>query len=54
MEIIKYFPFVREVKPISDAKAELMQDIKEVVENLNMVKAGKLEARPIKELLDEL
>jgi hypothetical protein len=32
----------------------LLEEIKEAVENLNLVKQGKMEARPAKDLLDEL
>jgi hypothetical protein len=53
MELLNSFSFVK-TKQISPAKAELMEDIKEAVENLNLVKQGKLHARPAKELLNEL
>ncbi len=41
-------------KQISPAKAQLLEELKEAVENLNLIKQGKLKARPAKELLDEL
>ena len=53
MELLSNFKFV-EAKPITSEKAELMGEIKEAVENLKLVKEGKLKARPAKELLDEL
>lgn len=40
-------------RPISPAKAELLEEIKKAVEYLNAVKQGKMKAQPTKELLDE-
>jgi len=53
MELLNNFSFVK-AKTISPAKAQLIEDIKEAVENLNLVKQGKLKARPAKDLLNEL
>jgi hypothetical protein len=53
LELLNNFSFVR-AKSISPAKAQLLEEIKEAVENLNLVKQGKLEARPAKDLLDEI
>ena len=53
MELLKSFSFVK-AKPISPAKAQLLLELKEAVDNLNMVKEGKIKARPAKELLHEL
>ncbi len=54
MEVLKNFSFVREATPLSDAKAELMQDIREAVEELKLVRAGKLKARDAEDLINEL
>lgn len=53
MELLENFSFVK-AKPISDEKATLLEEIKEAVENLKLVREGKLVARPAKDLLDEL
>ncbi len=53
LELLNHFPFTR-AKAISPAKAQLLEDLREAVENLNLVKQGKLKARPAKELLDEI
>lgn len=53
MELLNNFSFVK-TKPISNEKALLIEEFKEAIENLKLVKAGKLKARPAKELLDEL
>ena len=53
MEVLKSLPYVK-AKTLSNEKALLMEEIKEAVENLRLVRQGKLKARPAKELLDEL
>ncbi len=53
MEVLKGLSYVK-AKTISKEKAQLIEEIKEAVENLKLVKQGKLKARPAKELLDEL
>ena len=41
-------------KPLTNEKALLMEEIKEAVENLELVGKGKLKARHAKALLSEL
>jgi hypothetical protein len=53
MELLKSLSFVK-VKPLSDEKAALLTDIKEAVEELNLIKQGKLKGIPAKDLLNEL
>lgn len=53
MEVLKSLPYVK-AKTITDSKAQLIEEIKEAVVNLNLVKKGKLKARPAKELINEL
>ena len=53
MELLKNFSYVK-AKTISDEKALLIEEMKEAVHNLKLVRQGKLKARPAKELLDEL
>ncbi len=53
MELLNSLNFVK-VKPLSDEKVELMSNIKEAVEELNLIKQGKLKGIPAKDLLDEL
>jgi len=53
MEVLKGLSYVK-TKMISKEKALLIEEIKEAVENLKLVKQGKLKARSAKELLDEL
>ena len=53
MEVLKSLPYVK-TKTLSDEKALLMEEIKEAVENLKLVRQGKLKARPAKDLLNDL
>jgi hypothetical protein len=53
LEVLKGLSYVK-AKTISDEKAMLMEEIKEAVENLALVRKGKLKARPAKDLLNEL
>ena len=54
MELLKNFSFIEKVTPMSDIKANLMQDIREAVEELRLVREGKLEARNAEDLINEL
>jgi polyhydroxyalkanoate synthesis regulator phasin len=53
MELLNNFSFVK-VRPITNEKALLLSEIREAVDTLNLVKKGKIQARPAKELLDEI
>lgn len=53
LEVLKGLSYVK-TTPISDENALFLEEIKEAVENLQLVKEGKLQARPAKDLLDEL
>lgn len=53
MELLNSLNFVK-VQPLSAEKAELITDVREAVEELKLVRQGKLKGIPAKELLDEL
>jgi hypothetical protein len=53
MELLGNFSFVK-VRPITNEKALLLSEIKEAVDAVNLIKKGKLQARPAKELLNEI
>ncbi len=53
MELLDSLKFVK-AKPLTDAKAELITDIREAVEEVNLIRQGKLQGVSAKELLDEL
>jgi len=53
MELLRSFSFVK-VQPITNEKALLLSEIREAVETVNLIKKGKIQARPAKALLDEI
>lgn len=53
MDVLKSISYVK-AKPLTEEKALLMREIREAVENLKLVRQGKLKARPAKELLNDL
>lgn len=54
LEVLKSFKFVKKATPLTDAKASIMQDIREAVEELKLVRQGKLNARNAEDLINEL
>jgi len=53
MELLNSLNFVK-VRPLPDGKAQLKGDIREAIDELNLIRQGKLKGIPAKELLDEL
>ncbi len=53
MELLKNFSFVK-AKPLTSTKADVLEGIKEAVEEMKLIKAGKLKARNAEDLFDEL
>lgn len=53
MELLSNFKFVK-AKPLTPYKAEVLEGIKEAVEEVNLIKAGKQKSKPLAAFLDEL
>lgn len=53
MDVLGSIPYVK-AKPLTDAKALLLSEIREAVEEMQSIRAGKAEARDAEEFLDEL
>ena len=53
MELLKNFSFVK-AKPLTPFKENVLNNIKEAVEEMNMIKAGQKQSQPLSEFLDEL
>lgn len=53
IELLNNLSFLK-IKQITQKKTELIVEIKEAVDNLNLVKKGKMKAKPLNDLLDEL
>jgi hypothetical protein len=54
LEVLSSLVFVKKANPISGEKALLMEEIKEAVGELHLIKAEKLKGIPAKDLLNEL
>jgi hypothetical protein len=48
------FKGLQEIELGEQTKEEILQGLKQAVEEMNLIKKGKLKARPAKELLNEL
>jgi len=53
MAFLNDLPYVK-AKPLTPYKAKVLEDLKEAVDEFNLVLAGKLEARDADDLLNEL
>ena len=53
MELLSGLSFVK-ARPLSDENAVLVDEIKEAVEVLKLVRQGKLKARPARDLISAL
>jgi hypothetical protein len=53
MAVLNDLPYVK-TKPLTPYKAKVMEDIKQSVDEMNLLLSGKLEARDADELLNEL
>ena len=53
MEVIKGIAFVK-AKPITENKAKLISEIRDAVEEMKLIKAGKKVARNAEDFLNEL
>jgi hypothetical protein len=49
MELLKSFSFVK-TKPLTPYKAKVLEDVKEAVEEMNLIKQGKLKGRNAEDL----
>ncbi|TDK51029.1 hypothetical protein [Algoriphagus formosus] len=53
LEVLKSLPYVK-TKQLTDAKAQLMSEIREAVEEMKQIRAGKKQARDAEDFLNEL
>ena len=53
IELLSNFKFVK-TKPLTPYKADVLEGIKEAVDEMKLVKEGKLKGISAKDLLDEL
>ena len=53
MELLKNLPGVK-ATPLTPAKARFLKELRESVDEVNQIRAGKKSGRPIQDLLNEL
>lgn len=53
MDVLNSISYVK-AKPLTDAKAVLMKEIREAVEEIKLIRAGKKKARNAEDFLNEL
>jgi len=53
MEVLRSISYVK-AKPLTDAKAQLMEELREVVQEMKLIRAGKKKARNAEDFLNEL
>ena len=53
MELLNNFKFVK-AKPLTPYKTEVLEGLREAVEEVNQIKAGKKKAQPLDTFLNEL
>lgn len=53
MELLNNFKFVK-AKPLTPHNAEVLEGLKEAVEQVNLAKQGKVKLKSARNLLDEL
>jgi hypothetical protein len=53
MDVLKSISYLK-AKPITEAKALLLEELKEAVEEMKLIKAGKKKARNAEVFLNEL
>jgi hypothetical protein len=53
LEVIRSISYVK-AKQLSNSKAEVLNEVRESIEEYNLVKKGKVKSRPVEDLLDEL
>ena len=54
MELLKNFSFIKKATPLSESKAEQIQDVREAVEEMKLIKAGQLTTRSADDLINYL
>jgi hypothetical protein len=53
LDVLKSISYVK-AKPLTDVKALLMEEIREAVEEMKLIRAGKAKARNAEDFLNEL
>ena len=54
LDVLKSLPYVKATIVAEDSKTQILSDLKEAVEEMTLIRAGKKKSRPIEELINEL
>jgi hypothetical protein len=54
MEMLQNLTFVKKATAINDVNEDILQNIKQSVKEINLVTKGKLKARDVQDLINEL
>ena len=54
LEILSSFKFVKKATPLSNTKAQNIQNMQDAISELNLIREGKLKGIPAKDLLNDL
>lgn len=54
LDVLRSLVFVKKAQPISEKKSLLIEELKEAVYDLKLIKQGKLKAKPARELLSNV
>ena len=54
LEFLKSISFVKKAKTLTSQKTRVLNDVKEAVKEMKLIKAGKLKARNAEDLINEL
>ena len=53
MDVLKSISYIK-AKPLTDAKALLMEEIRDAVEEMKLIRSGNKKARNVEDFLNEL
>jgi hypothetical protein len=53
LEVLKNLPFVK-IKPMSPYKSEILEGLKEAIDDVNLAKEGEIHLKSARDLMDEL
>ena len=53
LEVLRGISFIK-IQPLTNAKSELISEIREAVEEMKLIRAGKKEVRDAEDFLNEL
>lgn len=53
LELLQHFKYVK-ARPLTPDKAEILEELKDAIEEVQLIKAGKEKVQPLSEFLNDL